>query len=108
MSEHPAAMPGVCEAHPVGLAPRWGVSSLDWRSHAVDEDADHPYGVYIARCGQGLFMGAALYDEPPPGGWMCLSCLRWTGHDVGQCGHPVPGGPDWHAGPCGDCDPSAT
>ncbi|MGH3719849.1 MAG: hypothetical protein ACRDRI_13630 [Pseudonocardiaceae bacterium] len=55
---------------------RWGVSSLDWRSHAVDEDVDHPYGVYIARCGQGLFMGATLYDEPPPAGWMCLPCLR--------------------------------
>ncbi|MGH3771421.1 MAG: hypothetical protein ACRDRW_08515, partial [Pseudonocardiaceae bacterium] len=38
-------------AHPVGGVPRWGVSSLDWRSHAVDGDADHPYGVYVARCG---------------------------------------------------------
>jgi len=24
------------------IAPRWGVSSLDWRSHAIDEDTDHP------------------------------------------------------------------
>ncbi|MGH3709872.1 MAG: hypothetical protein ACRDRQ_17585 [Pseudonocardiaceae bacterium] len=62
---------------PVGVAPRWGVSSLDWRSHAVDEDADHPYGVYVARCGQRLFMGTSLYDVAP--GWMCLSCLRWVG-----------------------------
>ncbi|MGH3772523.1 MAG: hypothetical protein ACRDRW_14200 [Pseudonocardiaceae bacterium] len=64
--------------------PRWGVSSLDWQSHAIDEEADHPYGVYIARCGQGLFMGAALYDEPPPGGWMCLPCLRSTGSGSGR------------------------
>lgn len=62
--------------HPAGDAPRWGVSSLDWRSHAVDVDADHPYGVYVARCGQRLFMGTTLYDEAP--GWMCLDCLRWT------------------------------
>jgi hypothetical protein len=75
MSEHPATMPGAREAHPVA-APRWGVSSLDWRSHAVDVDVDHPYGVYVARCGQRLFMGTSLYDEAP--GWMCLSCLRWA------------------------------
>jgi hypothetical protein len=42
-----------------------------------DEDADHPYGVYVARCGQRLFMGTSLHDEPP--GWICLPCLRWTG-----------------------------
>ncbi|MGH3851079.1 MAG: hypothetical protein ACRDRT_15535, partial [Pseudonocardiaceae bacterium] len=27
-------------------------------------------GVYVARCGQRLFMGTCLYDEPP--GWMSL------------------------------------
>jgi hypothetical protein len=65
------------EGHPVGVAVRWGLSSLDWHAHAIDEDADHPYGVYVARCGQRLFMGTSLHDEPP--GWICLSCLRWTG-----------------------------
>ncbi|MGH3772820.1 MAG: hypothetical protein ACRDRW_15750 [Pseudonocardiaceae bacterium] len=59
---------------PVGAAPRWGVSSLDWRSHAIDEDAEHPEGVYVARCGQRLVTGTSLYDEAP--GWMCLDCLR--------------------------------
>lgn len=53
-------------------APRWGVSALDWRSHAVDETADHPPGVYVARCGHQLRGAATLYDEAP--GWMCLSC----------------------------------
>jgi hypothetical protein len=57
--------------------PRWGVSSVDWRAHAVDEDAEHPHGVYVARCGHQLRGAATLYDEAP--GWMCLSCLRWTG-----------------------------
>ncbi|MGH3720105.1 MAG: hypothetical protein ACRDRI_14935 [Pseudonocardiaceae bacterium] len=77
MSAVPAPrLPGPAGAgHPVA-APRWGVSPLDWQSHAIDEDADHPYGVYVARCGQGLFMGTSLYDEPP--GWICLTCLRWT------------------------------
>lgn len=58
------------------VAVRWGLSSLDWHAHAIDEDTDHPHGVYVARCGQRLFMGTSLHDEPP--GWICLSCLRST------------------------------
>ncbi|MGH3826900.1 MAG: hypothetical protein ACRDQX_06975 [Pseudonocardiaceae bacterium] len=69
MSEDPATAPG---AH-VGDAPRWGVSSRDWQSHAIDEDADE---VYVARCGQRLVKGTTLYDEAP--GWMCVPCLRGT------------------------------
>lgn len=71
MSERPAPVTGT----DVSAAPRWGVSSLDWRCHAVDESTEHPYGVYVARCGQWLFMGTSL-DEAPPDGWMCVSCLR--------------------------------
>ncbi|MGH3710390.1 MAG: hypothetical protein ACRDRQ_20300 [Pseudonocardiaceae bacterium] len=71
-------------------APRWGVSSLDWRSHAIDGDAEHPDGVYVARCGQRLVLGASLYDEPPPGGWMCLVCARWTERgDTGEVTGPA-------------------
>ena len=76
MSEHPATMPGEREAHPVRTAPRWGMSPLDCKAHAIDEDAEHPYGVYIARCGHRLLMGTNLHDEAPD--WMCLSCLRWS------------------------------
>jgi hypothetical protein len=77
VSADPAPQPPESgDAHPGGGAPRWGVSSLDWRSHAIDEDAEHPRGVYVARCGQRLVRGTSLYDEAP--GWMCLSCLRWT------------------------------
>jgi hypothetical protein len=76
MSEHSATVPGALEGHPVSIPPRWGLSSLDAHAHAIDEDVDHPYGVYVARCGHRLFMGTSLYDEPP--GWICLSCLRWT------------------------------
>ncbi|MGH3865216.1 MAG: hypothetical protein ACRDQ4_03595 [Pseudonocardiaceae bacterium] len=73
------------EGHPMVLAPRWGVSSADWQSHAIDEDADHPSGVYVARCGQRLRGAATLYDEAP--GWMCVSCLRWTERgDTGEEG----------------------
>jgi hypothetical protein len=35
---------------PVGVPPRWGLSSVDARAHTIDEDADHPAGAYIARC----------------------------------------------------------
>jgi len=77
VSPDPTPQPELAGAgHPVAGAPRWGVSSLDWQSHAIDEGADHPYEVYVARCGQRVFMGASLYDEAP--GWMCVSCLRWT------------------------------
>jgi len=41
MSEHPAIVPSAPEAHRVGIASRWGVSSRDWRSHAVDVNAEH-------------------------------------------------------------------
>ncbi|MGH3834056.1 MAG: hypothetical protein ACRDRS_27060 [Pseudonocardiaceae bacterium] len=76
MSEHPATMPGEREAHRVRTAPRWGLSPLDRKAHAIDEDAEHPYGVYIARCGHRLLRGTTLHDEAPD--WMCLSCLRWS------------------------------
>ncbi|MGH3711307.1 MAG: hypothetical protein ACRDRQ_25100 [Pseudonocardiaceae bacterium] len=76
MSEHPATMPGEHEAHPVRTAPRWGMSPLDCKTHAIDEDPGHPYGVYLARCGHRLLKGTTLHDEAP--GWICRSCLRWN------------------------------
>jgi len=79
MSSNPAPQqeePARRAGHTVGIPPRWSLSPLDWHAHAIDEDDDHAYGVYVARCGQRLFMGTSLHDEPP--GWICLSCLRWT------------------------------
>ena len=61
--------------------------------HAVDEDADHPYGVYVARCEQRLFMGPTLYEEPP--GWMCMCCLRWTERPVSMKPAPVDRSDSW-------------
>ncbi|MGH3832909.1 MAG: hypothetical protein ACRDRS_21125 [Pseudonocardiaceae bacterium] len=63
-------------AHPVSGAPRWGVSSLDYRAHAIDPGAEHPVGVWVAYCGQMVFPGATLYEEPPLGGVMCRPCER--------------------------------
>jgi hypothetical protein len=78
MNTTPASQRGepASEGHPVGIAARWGLSSLDAHAHAINEDADHPHGVYVARCGQRLFRDISLHDEPP--GWICLSCLRST------------------------------
>ncbi|MGH3829354.1 MAG: hypothetical protein ACRDRS_02715 [Pseudonocardiaceae bacterium] len=76
MSEHPTTAPSARESQPVGGAPRWGVSSQDWQSHAIDEGAEHPEGVHVARCGQRLARDTTLYREPP--GWMCVACLRHT------------------------------
>lgn len=64
-------------AHPVSApVPRWGVSSLDYRAHAIDPGAEHPVGVWVAHCGQTVFRVATLYEEPPPGGVMCRPCER--------------------------------
>ncbi|MBV9729789.1 MAG: hypothetical protein JO309_10390, partial [Pseudonocardiales bacterium] len=46
----PEGRPG--EGHPVGIVPRWALSSLAWHVHA-SEDTDQPlpinlYGVYVA------------------------------------------------------------
>ncbi|MBV8539669.1 MAG: hypothetical protein JO063_00750 [Pseudonocardiales bacterium] len=79
--------------------PRWGVSALDWRSHAIDGDAEHPDGVYVARCGRRLVMGAGLYDEPPPGGWVCRACARRTERDTGEVTGPPPRSPGDRAAP---------
>lgn len=75
MSGDPAVVPGTREGRS-RAAPCWGVSSADWRAHAIDADADHPQEVYVARCGHQLRGAATLYDEAPD--WMCLSCLGWT------------------------------
>ncbi|MGH3833454.1 MAG: hypothetical protein ACRDRS_23970 [Pseudonocardiaceae bacterium] len=84
-------MSGDAATAPVGAAPRWDLSPSDWHAHAVDEDAEHPDGVSVARCGQRL-LGTSLYEQPPPGGWMCLACARWTerGDDTGEVTEPPP------------------
>ncbi|MGH3808395.1 MAG: hypothetical protein ACRDRU_17590 [Pseudonocardiaceae bacterium] len=57
-------------------APRWGVSSLDYHSHAVDPGAEHPVAGFVAYCGQLVFRDATLYEEPPPGGGTSRPCAR--------------------------------
>ncbi len=39
---------------------KWGLSVLDWRDHAIDEDQDHPAGVLKAQCGHSLMVVTAL------------------------------------------------
>lgn len=44
---------------------KWGLSVLDWRSHAIDDHRpDHPVGVFKAECGHLLMMVVQLHDEP--------------------------------------------
>jgi hypothetical protein len=59
-----------------GVAARWGLSLLDWHAHAIDDNANHRHGAYIARCGQHLSTSTNLHDQPPT--WICPPCLRWT------------------------------
>jgi hypothetical protein len=55
---------------------KWGLSVLDWHSHAIDERGDHPIGVFKAECGHLLMVVTTLHDEPP--GRICMSCARWS------------------------------
>jgi hypothetical protein len=57
-------------------AMKWGLSVLDWCSHAINERADHPIGVYVAECGHLLMMATTLHDRPP--GRVCPACARWS------------------------------
>jgi hypothetical protein len=59
-------------------APQWGLSPLDRSAHAVDVDADHPLGAYIARCGHHLMIITTLHDQPTPGWRTCPDCARWA------------------------------
>ena len=58
------------------MAPRWALCPLGWQAHAIDAWADHPPGVWIARCGHQLSGGTPLYDVPQ--GHACPSCARWS------------------------------
>lgn len=53
---------------------RWGLSFLDWRSHAIDERRIHPIGVYKAECDHLLMMVVVLEDRP--NGKPCPACAR--------------------------------
>ncbi len=59
-------------ARPTGV-PRWALSLLDFKAHAVDEGDVHPFGVFVALCGHRLLMGG-LHDEPL--GALCLRCSQ--------------------------------
>jgi hypothetical protein len=43
---------------------KWGLSMLDWRSHAINGRAEHPIGVLRAECGRLLVMVTALHEKP--------------------------------------------
>lgn len=46
-----------------GRPVKWALSVEDWHSHAVDERAEHPTGVYRAECGHLLQTVVTLHDE---------------------------------------------
>jgi hypothetical protein len=61
---------------PPTVAPSWALSSFDWLAHAVDAWADHPVGVWVARCGHQLSGITPLSDMPQ--GKRCAGCDRWS------------------------------
>jgi hypothetical protein len=58
----------------VSATMKWGLSVLDWRSHAIDECGDHPLGVLKAECGHLLMMVTTLHDRPS--GALCQECAE--------------------------------
>ena len=60
----------------LATAPRWALCPLDQHAHAIDAWADHPPGVWIARCGYWLSASSDLHDDPPER--HCPSCARWS------------------------------
>ena len=43
---------------------RWGLSVLDWRSHAINELGEHPIGVLKAECEHLLMTVTTLHEKP--------------------------------------------
>ena len=43
---------------------KWSLSVLDWRNHAINEQAEHPLGVLRAECGHLLMMVTTLREKP--------------------------------------------
>ena len=68
------------------MAIRWGLSVLDWRSHAIDERRYHPVGVFKAECGHLLMVVTTLHEAP--NGKPCEACAAQ------QFVRAVKGGPD--------------
>jgi hypothetical protein len=64
------------ELDPRIIPPCWALSPLDWHAHAIDSWADHPLGMWIARCGYRLSGGTPLYDVPQ--GQRCANCVKWS------------------------------
>jgi hypothetical protein len=57
---------------------KWGLSVLDWRSHAINERAEHPIGVLKAECGHLLMTVTTLHEKPYTA--LCEACaaLQFT------------------------------
>jgi hypothetical protein len=74
---------GNSEPNPLTILPRWALCPLNWQAHAIDPFADHPLGLWIARCGHQLSGGTPLSDHPQ--GQPCSSCTKWNQTtEVGQ------------------------
>jgi 3',5'-cyclic AMP phosphodiesterase CpdA len=75
-TQEPEPSPWSVPGDPLPIPPYWALCPLDWLAHAVDAWADHPVGVWIARCGHQLSGGTPLYDLPQ--GHQCPSWARWS------------------------------
>lgn len=68
---------------------RWARSPLDYHTHLLLPEGDHPTGVLQARCGAVLPTGVAHHHQLPPG----LKCQRYhliflADSNAGGSSHP--------------------
>jgi hypothetical protein len=64
------------ELNPHTIIPHWAFCPLGWHAPAINTWADHPLGVWIARCRHQLSGSTPLYDLPhgQPG----ARCAKWN------------------------------
>ena len=74
--ERESSTPECTDVDLLTIPPCWALSPPEWHAHAVDAWADHPLGVWIARCGHQLSGSTPLYDVPQ--GQRCAGCAKWS------------------------------
>lgn len=60
------------------MSVQWGFSVLDLSRHAINNQRNHPLGVFKADCGHLLPIVAPMTDEPY--GRLCQECVNLQPH----------------------------
>ncbi|MGH3672734.1 MAG: hypothetical protein ACRDSH_19235 [Pseudonocardiaceae bacterium] len=67
---------------------KWGLSVVDFHSHAIEDHGNHPSGVYLAQCGHRLLSTTPL-REAPAGRFVCQICRDSQLSDAQRAGAEI-------------------